>query len=226
MIDLQRILVGVAVGLCVALGCASGLAGGLGAVGPELGDTELELGGGVLFILPHGSIAARTGTGGGSSLELRYTNVGGLGHSADARIGWGARVNPGLSLGAALRTGVATLEEAEDIAGIAWNNLAVGNDWIAGADFVATWRRAHEAEITLSLGATMTVGGQRYRTFFEAEYAFDPELRGLDAAVQGTWPLRPGKLLFIRLHGWVPLHTELIPLGFLPTASGGVSWLF
>jgi hypothetical protein len=199
---------------------------GLGAVGPQFGTTELEIGGGVLFALPQGTVAARAGTGAGSSLELRYTNVGLLAHALDARIGWGAVVTEGLALGVALRTGVATLEKASDIAGIAWTNLALGNDWVAGADLVVTWLRPSSADITLSLGATMTVAGVRYTSFSEAEYRSDPELRALDAAIQGEWDLRENKRLFIRLQALAPLHTQLIPLGFLPTATGGVSWRF
>jgi hypothetical protein len=201
-------------------------AGGLGAVGPNLGTTELELGGGVLLVLPHGTVAARAGTGGGSSLEVRYTNIGLLGHSLDGRLAWGGPVADGLSMGAALRTGLATLEQANDVAGIAWNNLAVGNDWVAGADLVATWARPGAADITVELGATMTIGGPRYQTFSAAEYRLEPGLRGIDAMVQGEWDLRADKRLFIRLRGFTPLHTGLKPLGFLPTASGGVSWRF
>lgn len=201
-------------------------AGGLGAVGPEYGTTQLELGGGVLFVVPQATVAARAGTGAGSSVELRYTNIAVVGHSIDGRVAWGAAIGPGFALGGALRTGLASLEQANDIGGLAWNNLAVGNDWVAGADIVGTWRRATAADITLQLGASVTIGGPRYTSFSEAEYAFDPGLRGLDATIQGEWDLREDKQMFIRLHGFTPLHTGLRPLGFFPTATGGISWLF
>ncbi len=208
-----------------AWSCTAG-AGGLGAVGPEAGHTELEVGGGVLFILPQGTVAARTGLGAGTSLELRYTNIGVLGHSVDGRVGCGWDLGSGMALGFATRTGAATLEQANDVGGIAWNNLAIGNDWVAGADLVLSWDRAAAADITVELGATMTVGGRRYQNFYEAQWEWEPALRGLDAMVQGEWDLGVDKRLFVRLRGFAVLHTGLRPLGFFPTATGGVSWLF
>lgn len=210
--------------LIPGVGLAQEPSAALGAQPPEAGGVVVQLGGGVLLNLPQVGAGLRVGTGLGTGLSVTALTVGFLGYSVDARLGWGMALGPELSLGLAVGAGLASLEDANDLGGIAFSNLSLGNDRVAGGEVLLTWLRPQSATITASLGWSITLAGTRYDNFFEATYKPDLELRGLTASLQGEWALTQTRALFLRLEGLLPLHTEIIPVGYLPTLTAGVTW--
>lgn len=198
----------------------------LGTVGPPLGDVVLSAGGGIVFLVPYGRASARIGLGLGTSLEATYELIGVLGHAGEVRLGWGMPVAEHIDLGAAVTTGIGTLRLANDIAGIAFTNFDLGNDWTLATDVLLSVRRPGRAHITVSAGPTFTLADLRFTSFSEASYVGDFGFRAINVAIQGEWALAERRHLFIRLEGLTPFHAGITPIGFLPTASAGLAWAF
>jgi hypothetical protein len=195
----------------------------LGAAGPEKGDAVITAGGGLVFNVPTGSLSARLGTGAGWHLGADYDLIGLLGHSFGLRLGGGGFVGEDVAMGAALSTAIGSLQLAE-VAGVDFANLDFGNDWISSLDFVVSWTRPERAHITATFGIQITLADYEFTSFTATEYLFEPALRGVTASIQGEWELEEVEHFFIRLQGLVPLHTDVTPIGFLPTVSAGVAW--
>jgi hypothetical protein len=184
----------------------------------------VSAGGGLFVNAPYATLALRVGAGGGTRFDLVYEAPALLGQSLALGFGWGAPVGPHLDLGFALETAIGTLGAIGDIFGIRWRAFDLGNDWTALGALVLTYRPDSGARVTARLGVDTTLADYRYATFDDAAYALDFEVRGPAAMIQGEWRLDADRHLFIRLEMDVPLHTELTPLGFVPTAAAGVAW--
>ena len=179
----------------------------------------------MVFILPHATLGMRLGTGFGTRVELVYRNLAALGHLGEARVGWGMLVADDVAVGAVARTSIMTLSQADgSVIGIQFSNLALGNDWEAGADLVVTWRRPGQAQVTAEFGTSWTLGGERYISFDESEFQYDVGWRSIDFALQGEWPIRVGFNGFVRLDGMIITGEEIQPIGFLPTWTAGFAW--
>jgi hypothetical protein len=188
---------------------------------------ELVLGGeaGMIIVLPTLDVSAAVGLGGGVGVEARYRNIAVLGHAGALRLSWGRRIAPSVALGLVARTSITSLAQADGgIIGIRFSNLAIGNDWLVGGDVALTWLRTRGAHVTATLGPTFTLGGVRYTSFTDHAFAIAPEIRAMSASVAGEWPLRRGFDVVLRLDADVLLHTEIMPLGFIPTSIVGFAW--
>jgi hypothetical protein len=202
----------------------------LGAASPELGHLALSGGVGMVFVLPHATVAARLGTGAGTRVELRYRNLAAFGHEGRVRFGWGGAVSREIDVGVALRGSMMTLAEADGgLFGIDFSNLALGNDLEVGSDLLLTFNRGERANVTASIGPTWTLGGERYTGYRESSFAFDPAFRAVTGSIQGEWPMSTWLFarrlhFFLRLDGMVLLDAEIRPLGLLPTGTLGLAW--
>jgi hypothetical protein len=197
----------------------------VGAPAPPAGHVVVSGEGGLIFIVPTLSLAANVGLGGGASAELRYRNIAGLGHAGKLRLAWSTAVASGLALSVALRTSITSLIQMDEkLFGIQVSNLAIGNDWLVGGDLSLTWLRPGKAHITVSLGPTFTLGGLRYTSFDDREFRIEPAARALTGAIQGEWEVGERLNVFLRLDADVLLRAEIMPLGFLPTATIGFGW--
>ncbi|MFT3772131.1 MAG: hypothetical protein QM820_42540 [Minicystis sp.] len=180
---------------------------------------------GMIFVLPTLSVAAAVGLGGGARVELRYRNLALLGHAGALRVAWGGLIAPSLAVGLAARTSITSLAQGDGgVIGIQFSNLAVGNDWLVGGDVALTWIRPGKAQVTATIGPTFTLGGVRYTSFADHAFTIAPAIRALTASVTGEWPLRRGFDVYLRLDADVLLHTEIMPLGFIPTGVVGFGW--
>jgi hypothetical protein len=196
-----------------------------GAQGPKAGRIVVSGEAGMIFVLPHFTLGAMIGTGAGTSVELRYRNIAGAGHSGRLRLAWGTRISEHLAYGVSARTSITSLAQADGgLIGIQFSNIAVGNDWDVGSDLVLTWIRPGNANVTFSVGPTWTLGGVRYSTFAESEFRIEPGLRSILASVQGEWVLRRTFNVFLRLDAAFLIGTEIVPLGYVPTGSVGFAW--
>jgi hypothetical protein len=197
----------------------------LGAESPDAGRFVVLGGAGMVFMLPYATAGARLGLGAGTRVSLHYENLSGLGHTGGAHVGWGHRISRDIAVGALARTSIRTLAQADGgLIGIQFSNIALGNDWEAGGDAVLTWLRAEQAHLTFELGATTTLGGVRYQSFEDSSFVIEPAFRSIDFAIQGEWRLRPTFDVFVRLDGMVLVNADIMPLGFLPTATTGFAW--
>ncbi len=197
-----------------------------GVVGPDAGDFVARVGGGLLLNLPAGGAGVRLGLGAGTVAEINYLTVGFLGHNLDVRLGWGTGISEHVALGLQLSSSLSTLELANDLAGVAFDNICLRNDLSASAEFVATWIRPGSASVTASFGTSMTVGGPRYQDFFTARYELEPELRSFFAVLQGEWLWGESRFFYMRLEALMPVSGRIVPLGYLPTLTAGVAWVF
>lgn len=197
----------------------------LGAESPKAGNLVVFGEAGMIFVLPHFTLGAMIGVGGGVAAELRYRNIAGAGHAGRFRVAWGTRINQNLAYGVAARTSITSLAMADGgLIGIEFSNIAIGNDWEVGSDLYLTWIRPGNAHITASLGPNWTLGGVRYAGFNEREFQFEPGFRSLLAAVQGEWAIRPRLHVILRLDAAFLLGTEIVPLGYIPTGTVGFGW--
>jgi hypothetical protein len=194
------------------------------------------------MVLPHITLGARAGLGAGVGVDAAYRNLALFGQSGRFRLSWGARAADRIDLGVAYRTSYTTLELADgDLIDIDFSTFPLGNDWEMGNDVVITFERPGQAHISASLGPTFTLGGIRYLGFERrAEgFTFDPAMRGIEGAVQGEWKLWETTNILLRLDALVLLGIEkdeacvqarqsncrqLVPLGFVPTATVGLGW--
>lgn len=197
-----------------------------GAVAPAMGERRVTAAGGLLFAFPYGLASATVGTGFGTSVTAAFESLAVLGWSASGRIGWATGLEGGWALGGSAFVERASLSASNGLFGIEFQNMALGNDWIAGGEVMATIDRERGADLTFGLGVSWTLGGPRYLDFDRVETQWDPGLRNVFASVSGEWILTERASLFIELEALVPLHTDLVPLGYLPTASSGITWSF
>lgn len=195
-----------------------------GAVAPEAGQRLYTLGGGLLFTFPYGLASATLGLGGGASATARFESLAVLGWSAAAELAWGTGVESGVAFGVRAFLERASLNPINGLFGVEFQALALGNDWITGGELLTTIDRERGADLTLGLGMSYTLGGPRYLDFDRVENKWDPGVRNVFASVGGEWALTMKARLFIELEVLFPLHTELIPLGYLPTVSSGLTW--
>jgi hypothetical protein len=211
-----------------------------GAVGPDGGDLVLHGAGGVSVILPHVTLAGRLGLGGGTGLELGYRNLAFFGQEGRLRFGWGTRANDWLDVGLALRSSISTLALADgDIIGIEFSSVPLGNDWEIGNDVVMTVDGPGTLFLTGSLGPTFTMGGLRPTGFEEKEFRFDAAIRAIHGMGIAEWGIGERTNVFLRFDAMFLLGVEtdddcvaaqqaecgqLVPIGFLPSASIGVGW--
>lgn len=196
-----------------------------GAIQPALGKIVVSGEAGMIFVLPHVTLGAMIGTGLGTSVELRYRNIAGAGHSGRLRLTWGTRISESFAYGVAARTSITSLAMADGgLVGIQFSNIAIGNDWDVGSDLMLTWIRPGNAHVTASIGPTWTLGGTRYTSFNESEFRMEPGIRSILASVQGEWELWRTLNVFLRLDAAFLLGTEIRPLGYVPTGSVGFAW--
>lgn len=184
----------------------------------------LGIGGGVVTVIPHLSLSARVGLGGRARAELRYRTLAGLGHGGQLRLGWGHELGGKVVLGFDVRTAISTLALADGILGVQFSGLSVGNDWLVGGDFRATWIRPERAQLSVLAGTTASMGGVRYRSYEERGFEIDPGHHSVDLGVMGEWVRSPRRRLFLRLDGTLLTSTQIIPLGFLTTGTVGAAW--
>jgi hypothetical protein len=212
----------------------------LGARGEAAGDLVLHGSAGLAVILPHVTLAGRLAAGGGTTVELGYRNLAFFGQEARARFGWGTRATKGLDIGLALRTSISTLALADgDIIGIEFSSVPLGNDWEIGHDVVATIEGPGTVFFTGAVGPTYTMGGLRPTGYEQSAFTFDPALRALHGAGILEWGLGARTNFFLRFDAMFLLGIEtdddcvearqshcgqLVPIGFLPTASLGLTW--
>lgn len=196
-----------------------------GAGTPGLGGLDLTGGAGMIFILPHITLGATLGLGGGAAVELRYRTIAALGHGGRLRFAWSTKVRDGLIYGVSARTSITSLKLADaGIIGIQFSNIAVGNDWEVGGDMALTWVRPGRAHVTASIGPTWTLGGIRYLGFDESEFRIEPGPRAIMLGVSGEWEVRSRVSMFLSLDGAILVGTEIMPIGFIPTGTVGFSW--
>lgn len=197
----------------------------VGALGPPAGRFTVSGEAGMIFVLPTLSAAAIVGLGGGFSAEVRYRNLGVVGHAGKLRLAWGRRISRRLAYGVSLRTSITSLLQADlGFIGIQFSDLAVGNDWLVGSDLSLTFLRPGNAHITASVGPTFTLGGLRYSSFDDRSFRIEPRIRAVTGSVLGEWELGPKFNVFLRLDADVLLGTEIVPLGFIPTGVVGFGW--
>ena len=205
-------------GLSIARGSVKG------ARGLAKGQVAVAFGGGLTFAFPYGLANVAVGTGWGLSLEAEAESFALGGYSYGGRVVWGSEGGEGWAFGGSAFVQRASLSAINQLFGIEWQNFALGNDFIAGGELAFTFLRAAGADITLAAGASATLGGPRYTGFSEFELQFDPGFRNVFASIAGEWELTEHANLFITFEALFPFHTEIRPLGYLPTASSGVVW--
>ncbi len=207
---------------------------------PEDGDVVLHGAAGLAMILPHVTLAARLGLGAGFGAEVGYRNLALFGQEGRVRFGWGARANAWLTVGVAARTSLSTLSLADgNVVGIDLSNVPLGNDWEIGEDVVATIDGPGGMFLTGAAGPTFTLGGLRPIGYRENEFRIDPALRGVLASGIAEWGLWPSANVFLRFDALFLAGVEtddacvaagqsdcgqLVPIGFLPSASIGIGW--
>ena len=206
----------------------------------EEGDLVLHGAGGLAMILPHVTLAARLGLGAGFGGEIGYRNLAFFGQEGRLRIGWGARANAWLTVGVAARTSISTLSLADgNVVGIELSNVPLGNDWEIGEDVVATIDGPGGLFLTAAAGPTFTMGGLRPTGYQQNEFRIDPAIRGALASGIAEWGLWRRANVFLRFDALFLAGVEtddacvaagqddcgqLVPVGFLPSASIGIGW--
>lgn len=212
----------------------------LGARGGEAGDVTAVGSLSLVLILPAITLEGRLDIGGGAFVQAGYRNIAAFGHEARGRIGWGAHVAGAIDIGVVARTSYTSLHSADgSVVGIQFSNLTLGNDVEVGNDIALSWTRPGSAHVSVFLGPTFTLGGERYTGFEEGGFQFDPAWRSINAAVQGEWALFDDANLFLRLDAMMLMGIEkdeacvqarqqdcdqLAPIGFLPTGTVGIAW--
>lgn len=196
----------------------------LGAAAQDAGSVALLAGGGFQFFAPYATLGVRVGMGAGTSVELRYEALMLVGQSGSLRLGWGTPVSEHWDIGLAAVSSISTLAAVNGLVGIEFQAFELGNDWLVGGEVVATWRRPGHAHLTFSVGAHGSLGGLRYSGFEARGFELDPGFHGVTGGVQGEWALGDDTNLVLRFDMMVPLGAEVIPLGYIPTGSGGVVW--
>lgn len=196
----------------------------LGARSPRAGGVVLGVAGGLVTVVPHLSLHARVGLGGGVRAQLRYRTLAGLGHGGQLRLGWGRLLATHFVLGLDARTSITSLALADGLFGVQFSALAVGNDWLVGGDLVATWIRPRRAQISVMAGTTGSLGGIRYHGFEDRSFEIDPGHYSVDLGLMGEWVRSTRRRLFLRLDGTLLTKTATVPLGFLTTGTIGAAW--
>lgn len=214
----------------------------LGAAPPALGGFVIHGSLGAVLILPHLTAGVRAGLGAGFGIDVAYRNLAAFGHEGRLRLLWGTEVADGIDFGVRYKTGISSLELADDtVAGIQFSTLPLANDWTMGNTIALTFHRPGSAHITAEAGLVFTLGGVRFVGFEEqAEgFVFDPAARAIETAVQSEWELWSDANVFVRLDAMFLLGiekdeacqqarsnecTQLVPFGFIPTGTLGISW--
>lgn len=212
----------------------------LGARGPAQLDLVLHGSAGFAMILPEVTLAGRLGLGAGFNAELGYRNLAVFGQEGRARFAWGARATRAWDIGVALRTSVASLELGDGaVIGIPLSSVPLGNDWEVGDDLVVTLDGPGTVSITGQLGPTFTMGGLRTTGNETNAFELDPAFRSVNAVGIVEWGLWKHTNVFLRFDAMFLLGVEtdhdceaahqdncgqLVPIGFLPTASAGLAW--
>lgn len=206
----------------------------------EEGDVVIHGAGGLAMILPHLTLAARVGVGAGFGAEIGYRNLALFGQEGRVRLGWGARATDWLTIGVAARSSISTLSLANgNVVGIELSNVPLGNDWEIGEDVVATIDGPGGLFLTAAVGPTFTLGGLRSTSYEQYEFRIDPALRGVLASGLVEWGIWRRANVFLRFDALFLAGVEtddacvaarqedcgqLVPIGFLPSASIGIAW--
>jgi hypothetical protein len=198
----------------------------LGAAAPPAGNLVATIGAGGALLLPQGTIEARVGLGAGTSVELRYRNLAGLGHLGQARFTWAVPVSSRVTFGLAVRTGIGFIggSVAESTLGFDPSYLSLGNDWDVGQDMLVTWTRPHQAHVTWALGPTYALAGPRYTSYDDRKFTWDAHWQSVTATVIGEWEITESRRFFLRLDGLFIVKEQIVPYGFLPTFTIGHAW--